>query len=190
MRKRQSGFSLLEVGLALSLGALLMGAAVLGYRAVRERSGDAAMRQKVQDLRVLVEELYAPAQALPSDLALRDAWQQRRPADFNKSPWGGPVIDTMNPDRRGISSATLANGSVLFQTANGPGPLVDGGFENGLYYYPILPAANGEPGTVEAYDISRNATTSVSLYMVAGNKYGNVGGQWGGWRHYYVQSGR
>lgn len=180
-RRNERGFSLLEVGLALSVGILLMGASVYGYRALREQSGDAAMRQKVQDLQVLVEELYAPRFAYPDGNTLIDAWKIRRAKDYSLSPWGGTIP---------VSSVDLAaTGGILTSVVNdgGQSPAAqDDILPGGLYYYRINPAADGSPGShgFEDFVLGRYATASV--YAVAGNKIMGNNGQ----RYFHVLSGR
>lgn len=177
-RKQEGGFSLLEVGLALSVGILLTGASIYGYKALRDSSGDAAMRQKVQDLRTVVEELYAPTSAFPTPATLRSAWRIRRPDDYKSSPWGGPVIGA-DDTNRGIQAYDLSHGSVAFETET-----KDSDNAGGLYYIRIDNA--GMPGTVGLWDLTRGATVSATAYAVAGNKIVASDGR----RFFYVQSGR
>lgn len=177
-RKREGGFSLLEVGLALSVGILLTGASIYGYKALRDSSGDANMRQKVQDLHALVEELYAPTSTYPTHETLRSAWKMRRPGDYKSSPWGGPVIGA-DETSRGIVAFDLSHGSTAFLKETD-----DSNNTGGLYYIRI--ANGGLPGTVDFWDMTRGATVSATAYAVAGNKSVNSVGR----RFFYVQSGR
>lgn len=180
-RRKERGFSLLEVGLALSVGILLMGASIYGYRALRDQSGDAAMRQKVQDLQILVEELYAPRSAYPDGNTLSSAWKIRRAKDYGMSPWGGTIP---------VSSVDLeATGGILTSVVNdgGQSPATyDDVLPGGLYYYRIIPAADGSPGShgFEDFVLGRYATASV--YAVAGNKIMGNNGR----RYFHILSGR
>ncbi len=169
----ERGFSLLEVGLALSIGVIIMGATLYAYQALKDQSGDAAMRQKIHDLQSLVEELYAPANMLPTADNLRLAWQKRRPADYDQNPWGGPVMG--GGQVLGLSITPLGHGGTV-------GSGMDGNLFGGLYYYPINPAPTGLPGTAHLWDIARGQSVPVTLYGVAGNKKQQ--------RHFGVVSGR
>jgi hypothetical protein len=177
-RKKEGGYSLMEVGLALSIGILLTGSAVYGYKALRDQSGDAAMRQKVQDLRVLVEELYAPSSAFPTPDTLRTAWKMRRPDDYKSSPWGGPVIGSTETNR-GILSQTISDGATQYEELE-----KDSSTGGALHYIWIENA--GAAGTAAFWDVTRGATVSATAYMVAGDK--PVDGQ--GHLFFHVQSGR
>lgn len=176
MRRHEKGFTLLETGLAIVVGMALVLASIYAYRSVKEQAGDAAMRQKVQDLQILVEEFYSATYAQPDADALRDAWARRR-TDHSLSPWGGPVIQV--GALRGISSATLNHGGDV------PAATLSD-FQGGLYYYPINPQADGKEGRATLWDVARSQSATVTYYGVAGNKATRAGGL----RHYYVLSGR
>lgn len=184
---RETGFTLLEVGLAVTIGVLLMGATVLAFKALKEQQGDAAMRQKTHDLQVLIEELTQPTHVLPGDALLRSAWRQRRPGDHKSNPWGGPVIDAAGTSPDGLSISTIDPGTVM---AGGIAPnytaLADGNFQGGIYVYRINPNPDGSPGQAQFFDMSRNGLVAGTTYAVAGNKVIATGGQ----RHFNVVSGR
>lgn len=178
-RKHERGYSLLEVGLALSVGIMLLGASVYGYRALREQAGDAGMRQKVQDLQMLVEELYLAPRVYPTDDQLIDAWKRRRPQDYQSNPWGGLILAT-EADR-------TSTGGILYSAANhgdvrttGQDDVLPGGM-----YYTII--HNGAfYGSAQFGDLSRGgALVSATGYAVAGNKV--IGNN--GFRYFYVLSG-
>ena len=177
-RKHQGGYSLMEVGLALSIGILLAGSSVYGYKALRDQSGNATMRQKVQDLQALVEELYAPNSTFPTPESLRAVWKMRRPYDYKSSPWGGPVIGA-NETNRGIQSFTLDHGATSFEKET-----TDSNNAGGLYYIRIDNL--GMPGSASLWDLTRRATVSATAYAVAGNKIVGSDGR----RFFHVQSGR
>ncbi len=176
-RRKEGGYSLMEVGLALSIGILLTGSAVYAYKALRDQSGDAAMRQKVQDLQVLVEELYAPTTTFPTPDTLRTAWASRR-EDWKSSPWGGPVIGGSNANK-GIVSDDLTHGAARYQKLE-----KDSSTGGALHYITITNGAVA--GTADFWDVTKSATVSATAYMVAGDK--PVDGQ--GHLFFHVQSGR
>ncbi|MNK73616.1 hypothetical protein D3C87_931140 [compost metagenome] len=176
-KKNEGGYSLLEVGLALSVGILLMGAAVYGYRSLREQSGDANMRQKVQDLQSLVEELYAARFAYPTADTLRDVWKARRPDDYRSSPWGGPVLGLIDSDK-GILSYALNHGNTTYHKERTSSSA-------GAVHYVTVDNA-GQPGSVDLWDMTRGSTVSVRAYAVAGDKIVNGSGR----LFFHVQGGR
>lgn len=185
--RRQAGFTLLEVGLAVTVGVVILGATVIAYKVLREQSGDAGMRQKTQDLQAMVEEMVSATHTLPSNELLWSAWRQRRPADFDKSPWAGPVIDPAGTASNSISIATIVPGSVLAAgTAPDYSALPDGNFQGGLYFYRINPNADGTPGQAQFWDMAREGLVPGTYYAIGGNKV--VRG--GGFRHFPVVSGR
>lgn len=176
MRQNEGGFTLLETGLAIVVSMTIFVASVYAFRALKEQSGDATMRQKVQDLQVLIEELYTPTQAFPSDDALRAAWAMRR-GDHNASPYGGPVIQ--GGDFKGMSISFLNHGDDV--------PYAEfSDFQGGVYFYPIGRQADGRPGSATLWDVGRGQSVSATFYAVAGNKVTRAGGL----RHYFVLSGR
>lgn len=177
MRPQEAGFTLLETGLAIVVGMVLVVGGTYAYRALKEQAGDAAMRQKVQDLQVLVEEFYSSSYALPNVVHLRDAWERRR-SDHSVSPWGGPVVQP-GSYFKGISSTILDHGGNI-----PAGTFTD--FQGGLYYYPINPQPNGKEGRATLWDHARGQSAPVTFYGVAGNKVTRAGGL----QHYYVLSGR
>lgn len=163
-----------------------MGASIYGYRALREQSGDAAMRQKVQDLQVLVEELYAtrftypdPNPAVNKDLI--NAWKLRRPRDYGLNPWGGPIP---------VSSQVLEDtGGILTSEANHgerSAAREDDILPGGLYYYRINPAPDGSPGSHDFEDFVLGRYITATGYAVAGNKMIGNNGK----RYFHVVSGR
>ena len=177
MQRHERGFTLLETGLAIVVGMALVLGGTYAYRSVKEQAGDAAMRQKVQDLQILVEEFYSSSYSLPNIVRLRDAWELRRP-DHSLSPWGGPVVQP-GAHIKGIASSTLEHGADV-----PAGTFSD--FQGGLYYYAINPQPNGKEGRATLWDVARSQSTPATFYAVAGNKVARAGGL----RHYYVLSGR
>lgn len=178
-RNRESGFTLLEVGLALTVGIMLLGASIYGYKALREQAGDANMRQKVQDLQMLVEELYTTSQNYPDSTQLRNAWKHRRPQDYQSNPWGGLILATENyrTTTGGIKTHIALNGDKL---AEGQ----DDDLPGGMYYTYIQNGATY--GKAEFGDMTRGgALIPATAYAVAGNKV--IGNN--GFRYFYVLSG-
>ncbi len=179
-RNHERGFSLLEVGLALSVGIMLLGASIYGYRALREQAGDAGMRQKVQDLQLLVEELYVGPRVYPTGTQVTNAWKHRRPKDYQNSPWGGLILATEanRTNSGGIKYSVATQGQKL---ASGQDDDLPGGM-----YYTVIDNGAGGYGSAEFGDLTRaGALVQAKSYSVAGNKI--IGNN--GFRYFYVLSG-
>jgi hypothetical protein len=179
-RNHERGFSLLEVGLALSVGIMILGASIYGYRALREQAGDAGMRQKVQDLQLLVEELYVGPRIYPTGTELANAWKHRRPKDYQSSPWGGFILATEanRTNSGGIKYSVIPENLKL---TSGQDDDLPGGM-----YYTVIENGAGGYGRAEFGDLTRaGALVSANSYAIAGNKI--IGNN--GFRYFYVLSG-
>lgn len=93
MRARK-GFTLVEVALAVAVGLIIIGGAVLGYNAVKDNASNANARNRVLSAVAMVEE-FASANAgrFPTSAAaggpVSSMWATRRATDASASPWGG-----------------------------------------------------------------------------------------------------
>ncbi len=174
----ESGFTLLEIGLALSIALLASAAVIVLYGQVKESSGDAAMREKIGSLQAVVESLYTAQGSCPPIATVKDAWVAKRP-DALKSPWGGDIYDTSVGTRAGIAGGDLDAGGD-------PGAVESSIGVGALYYRRVV-----NPGTTIAnsassammFDVTQGATVSITGYGLAGLKHK-------GWRHFMVTSGR
>jgi prepilin-type N-terminal cleavage/methylation domain-containing protein len=101
-RKGRKGFTLVEVALAVAVGLIVIGGAIVGFNAVRENAQNSSARQKVDGAVGIVENLAAANnQIYPASVAGAGAgtgifsttWAKQRP-DFGANPWGGPTLDT------------------------------------------------------------------------------------------------
>ncbi|MBU6427842.1 MAG: prepilin-type N-terminal cleavage/methylation domain-containing protein [Cyanobacteria bacterium REEB65] len=113
MRNRTAkAFTLIEVSLAIVIGMIMMGGAILIYNQARNAAGSARAKEKVLALDAIVEKTMARNDGtIPDRALLRQAWAMARPDDFNKSPWGGIVQPTNDTDDLGssLSNAGLPN---------------------------------------------------------------------------------
>lgn len=175
---RESGFTLLEIGLALSIALLASAAVVVLYAQVKDNAGDATMREKIGSLQSVVESLYTAQGACPSLDDVKGVWSAKRP-DALESPWGGNVADlTSGAIKAGVTGGNLTANDVRGAAEGSMGV-------GGLYYYRIVDGS-GVPSaiaTASLYDVSLERQIAVTGYGLAGIKHQ-------GWRHFMVTSGR
>lgn len=103
-RRARAGFTLVEVALAVAVGLIIIGGAVMGYGALKDQAAAATARKKVVMAGALIQE-YAAANSgrYPtsieddadgdSDGSFTQMWVKRAPDEYNKNPWGGPTGD-------------------------------------------------------------------------------------------------
>jgi prepilin-type N-terminal cleavage/methylation domain-containing protein len=118
-RKGRKGFTLVEVALAVAVGLIVIGGAIVGFNAVRENASNSSARQKVDAAVGIVENLAASrnqiyptsgvtAAGAAGDSLFATTWKAQRP-DWNANPWGG-----LNTD----SDAAAGNGVTEFAAAS------------------------------------------------------------------------
>lgn len=171
------GFTLLEVGLAIAIGMLMVAAGVALYGHMVDDAGDAIMRQKLADCQSLIENDFTMNNALPSQATLQSQWLFRR-ADAMRSPWGGAVVTSTAQDPT-INGPNGPSQSGLIELASAPpGPGLDGYNANNVYFVPLSTML----ATASFVDVSSSQSVTVTGYAVAGNKRAAY--------YYFVLSGR
>lgn len=102
IRKGRKGFTLVEVALAVAVGLIVIGGAIVGFNSVRENAQNSAARQKVDAAVAIVESVAASNnQMYPTSVLaapggiVTSTWVKQR-QDWNANPWGGPVGDTVD----------------------------------------------------------------------------------------------
>lgn len=180
------------MGLAVTIGMVLVAAGVLAYEQAKDSSGDAKGRAKVADLMTMVETSFTQNGSFPNMATLRAQWQARRPDDWDDSPWGGPVNTALTPVLflPGVcgSCGILGDENLAAQPAPTTLPGTTGGgvtaSTGNLYYYRVAAPGVAAPACCwQLADASKSgAGTSVSGYGVAINKRQQA--------YYFVQSGR
>lgn len=103
------GMTLLEVGLAISLGLILAAATAFAYNSAKEAAGDSRAAAKVGDLQAMVEASFSTRGYYPDATEAQSAWGARR-QDANLSPWGGAVVD---------NSSEIVNGLYFYDNPEG-----------------------------------------------------------------------
>jgi len=183
----------MEVGLAITVGTVLVAAAVFAYQQAKDAAGDSLAKQRVGDLQAMVETYYTQNNAFPTVDALGEQWKAAR-EDYVKSPWGGQVTIANSARSAGIDgsdclgNSTPANCSGTYSNVNVSNPpppadavKIDNNTDNLMYYRITLPAQS-PPCCSTLYDIPRARRVNVYGYAVAQNKRGRS--------FYFVQSGR
>ena len=112
--KTRKGFTLVEVALAVAVGLIIIGGAVLGYNAVKDNASNSNARNRVLSAVTMIEE-YSAANAgqYPVSAAaggpFQTMWQAKRPDDKALSPWGGATGDA--------TDGVLESAPVAFEAA-------------------------------------------------------------------------
>ncbi|MDB5096174.1 MAG: hypothetical protein JWM80_595 [Cyanobacteria bacterium RYN_339] len=90
--RRLPGFTLVEVALAVAVGLIIIGGAVLGYNAVKDNARNANARERVLQAATVIEE-YASVNGGRYPVGGNDdfnrMWRRKHSDDYNISPWGG-----------------------------------------------------------------------------------------------------
>ncbi|MBU6427972.1 MAG: hypothetical protein KGR26_03090 [Cyanobacteria bacterium REEB65] len=196
--RRRYGFTLMETGLSVALGVVLLFAGVLAFDLAQDSSGDAVAKRKVADLETLVETDYSTNTAFPDLGTLQQQWLARRPQDATASPWGGPIVDSYvnSPPVAPCANGGCTNGAAGIRGMDLTGAtasLTDYSFSKGnLYYYRIAqPGASPPACCWEFQDLTagpagagnpQQVFTPAQGYMVGANKNFHC--------FYFVTSGR
>lgn len=93
--KTRKGFTLVEVALAVAVGLIIIGGAVLGYNAVKDNASNSNARNRVLSAVTMIEEYSAanggqyPASKADGTGPFTTMWTAKRVDDKALSPWGG-----------------------------------------------------------------------------------------------------
>lgn len=99
--KPRSGFTLVEVALAVAVGLLIIGGSVIMYNAVKDNAASANAREKVNKAATIVTEYAAansgfyPVSAVGGG-QFTAIYKRRLPDEYAQSPWGGTTGDPGN----------------------------------------------------------------------------------------------
>jgi hypothetical protein len=178
----------MEVGLAITVGTVLVAAAVFAYQQAKEAAGDSNAKQRVADLQALIETSYTQTNSFPPLATLREQWKAAR-EDHAKSPWGGQVITT-EPITSGLDGSSClgnsnqvdCNGIDATVSVNAQDPVQTVNVDSLQYFRIARPGVQPLLCCSTLYDIPRATAVSVYGYAVAYNKHGRS--------FYFVTSGR
>lgn len=169
------GMTLLEVGLAISLGLILAAATAFAYNSAKEAAGDSRAAAKVGDLQAMVEASYSTRGYYPDASDAQSAWGARR-QDAALSPWGGAIVDNSDTIVNGLFVYDADPGSIpepQTSAANTREPVVNGSPRGTDYCYYIRLALPGQATVVRTLaDLSQGSAGVVCRnYSVAISKH-------------------
>lgn len=122
-RPRRRGFTLVEVALAVAVGLIIIGGAVVAYNALRESACNLTARDRLLSSQTFIEEFAAANGGLyPTSGTAQfvQMWQTKRPNDCNVNPWGGTTIAQGALERVPLTGgATSATAVALSTVTNG-----------------------------------------------------------------------
>lgn len=118
LKGRESGFTLIEVTLAIVIGVIMIAGATLLYNQAKTSAGNSRAQAKVIAASQVVEEFAANNNGMyPQTAQLRTLWPRKRSDDWNLSPWGG-LIGTATQVPTGDNATAVQNG-IRLQGAEG-----------------------------------------------------------------------
>jgi len=116
LMKTRKGFTLVEVALAVAVGLIIIGGAVLGYNAVKDNASNSNARNRVLSAVTMIEEYSAangglyPASAAAGTGPFTTMWVAKRSDDKAISPWGGASGGvTVNSANTGVTEVAPSN---------------------------------------------------------------------------------
>jgi type II secretory pathway pseudopilin PulG len=110
--------TLAEIILVIAVGMVMLASGTMMYQQARQSAGASKARDKVASMQQMVETMATQAGGtLPTLDQVAQVWAEKRPQDYNTSPWGGqidavgwstkafPTVPTAKPnfDYKGIS---------------------------------------------------------------------------------------
>lgn len=193
IRKGRKGFTLVEVALAVAVGLIVIGGAIVGFNSVRENAQNSAARQKVDAAVAIVESVAASNnQMYPTSTTadngatpavgtgiVTQTWIKQR-QDWNANPWGGPVGDAgdgvteLAPAAFGSAAQLTTPGAVSVLTAVTAPPLPANAGNliyqsaTGTQWGTVNDASVGTPKVVKGYVVSIYDKTGTPWYANGG----------------------
>lgn len=187
IRKGRKGFTLVEVALAVAVGLIVIGGAIVGFNSVRENAQNSAARQKVDAAVAIVESVAAsnnqmyPASNATTPTIISTTWQKQR-TDWNANPWGGPAGDAvdgvteLDPVAFGSAGvlAAPATPSTVLTAVTAPVTAANAG--NVLYqsataasqWGTVTDNSIGQPKVIKGYVVSIYDKTGTPWYAAGG----------------------
>ena len=147
---KESGFTLIEVTLAIVIGVVVIAGATVLYNQAKNSAANTAAQNKVNAAAATIEEFAAKNFGqYPTGTQFQTIWQRNRPDDFGSSPWGGPtgtaagviVADAWGTVPTAATTPTAANAGVIEYR-------------------------RGNTTPTEIFDMQREATVSVRNYAL------------------------
>lgn len=185
VRSARRGFTLVEVALAVAVGLIIIGGAVLGYGAVKNNASNANARDKILGAQSVVEE-YASSNGgnYPASVAaggqFSTMWSKKRPDDYALSPWGGPagasgvyeiapITGGTSPSASGSTTPVPATAPVANSTTN-QSDIIYGSFTSAGLFGNIQAFSTSAYVPVKGYFVSIFDQNGNALWDVKGGK--------------------
>lgn len=154
--KNQSGFTLIEVSLAIVIGVIVLAGAITLYNQSKVSAGNSKAQEKVLALATIVEEIAANrGGSYPNVTDLATMWENRRGEEASSSPWGGAIKAT-------VGSMYGDDGTTVFDWATGTSKRWD---TTDTASAGVMVFASGAGGT-KVYDANIAATKSFANFFV------------------------
>ncbi len=158
LKHSESGFTLIEVTLAIVIGVVVIAGATVLYNQAKNSAANTAAQSKVNAATATAEEFAAKNFGVyPTAAQFSTMWQRNRPDDFKSSPWGGAAgTPAAGGDvyaqgiRAGNSLAGVAAATAADTTLVGA----------------IEYRKSANTSVVDIFDMQREATVSVRNFAV------------------------
>ncbi|HEY9898329.1 MAG TPA: prepilin-type N-terminal cleavage/methylation domain-containing protein [Pantanalinema sp.] len=155
-RNNQSGFTLIEVSLAIVIGVIVLAGAITLYNQSKISAGNSKAQEKVLALATMAEEISANrGGSYPDAAGLQTAWEARRD-DAKSSPWGGAITPSVASGSWASSlgyTSTASAGVIFYSTGAGTmsfndiGSVASPSFAN--FAIGIVPPSGGGVGFIQ-----------------------------------------
>lgn len=156
LKTKESGFTLIEVTLAIVIGVVVIAGATVLYNQAKSSAANSAAQGKVNAAASTIEEFAARNFGkYPDDAQFIAAWTRNRPDDIGLSPWGGAAGD-------GTADGSGTQAGVLVGTALGTG-IADAAAAAGL-------TSANKVGAIEYRRSATNAAANVYDLQIEATK--------------------
>jgi prepilin-type N-terminal cleavage/methylation domain-containing protein len=159
-RNNQSGFTLIEVSLAIVIGVIVLAGAITLYNQSKVSAGNSKAQEKVLALATIVEEIAANrGGSYPEVADLATMWESRRGEDASSSPWGGAI-------KASVGGMFADDGSSPYDWGTGSGKGTTGRWQSvDSASAGVMVFASGA-GNTDVYDANIASTKSFSNFFV------------------------
>lgn len=160
LKRSESGFTLIEVTLAIVIGVVVIAGATVLYNQAKASAANSAAQSKVNAAASTIEEFAARNFGkYPNATQFTAAWKRNRPDDAGTSPWGGLAGNGGGPEN-GIITGTDLDTAALATPANAAA-LTNVNKVGAIEY-----KTSATNAIREVYDLQIEATRSVRGYGV------------------------
>jgi prepilin-type N-terminal cleavage/methylation domain-containing protein len=163
-KKRQQGFTLIEVSLAIVIGVIILAGAITLYNQSKLSAGNSKANEKALSLASLTEEMAANNNGTYPTLANLQTQFLVRRQDAGLSPYGGTLTTAISPmfQTNNTTAMTDANFAATPSSIPAPGWTTTQAASAGQAFY--YATANPVQGTF--YDTVAGNTKQVNNFLV------------------------